>query len=253
LICDVNLMVYQFTICNPISATYPIGYFVLNPLTPTGLGPFPFTLSPALLPGQCTTLVLTFNSNQFQNQYLCYSVTAHEQNPEEHPDALCCTLDSLHCIFIPGCDQCDSVYVHGVDQVVIGEDSCCFSIVLNNYSPPDIYTGVNLCVITTGQNISMNTTSGTNWTPALYTPTLINLDYNGAFLPQGYETLPTICVEESNLTITKVEVKWVGPGGIICKDTVSLQCSDCGFLTYEVICKDGLWFVQMTITNNTMV
>lgn len=253
--CDLDVMVYNVTICNPSSAAFPVGYLVIQTLSPTGLNltPTSITLSTPLLPGQCTTLVFTFPAGVYANQNLCFSLTAHEENPEEHPDALCCTLDSTHCIFIPGCDPCDSTYVYSIEQVSFGEDSCCYLITLNNYHDATTYTGVGVCVLNTGGSINMpEGSTGSNWLISSYTPTNIVLNHQDGFIPLGYEVLPIICVEENVNPLTVIEIKWNQAGlPAPCRDTIELECSDCGTMDYRVFCKDGQWFLQMTITNNT--
>lgn len=252
--CVDNQMEYSMTLCNPTSNNFPIGYLVIDVLSPTGipLSPLSLTLSPPLLPGQCTTLVYTFPAGTFKNQYLCYNITAHESDPSEHPEVLCCMLDSTRCIFIPGCEPCDSVYIFGVQP--IGEDSCCFAMTLDNYGQPDVYTSVSICVITTEQTVNMIDVPGDDWTTTSYTPAAITMDYdNGSstYLPEGYVTLPTFCIDKSDIVDTEIEIKWMDDAGNICRDTTTLFCSDCGRMQYTVVCKDGQWYLQMTITNYT--
>jgi hypothetical protein len=100
----------------------------------------------------------------------------------------------------------------------------------------------------------MQDVTGDNWNTTSYSPTAIVLDYeNGSneYIPQGYEVLPTFCIVESDIAETDIEIKWIDDLGNVCRDTVSLLCSDCGQMEYEVICKEGQWFIQMTITNYT--
>ena len=255
MICDLDVMVYSVTICNPSTAAYPIGYLSLQTYSPIGLNLTPsiINLTSPLLPGQCTTLVYTFPSSMYANQTLCYNITAHEANPELFPDALCCSLDTTHCIFIPGCSACDSTYIFSISRTSVGQDTCCFELQIDNYHDGNIYTGVGICVLNTDQSISMDNPVSTNWTTTSYSPTNISLSYepNGGFIPIGIETLPIVCVDESTNPNTGIEIKWMSNTGVLCRDTTTLECTDCGTLTYEVICKDGQWVLQVTFTNHT--
>ncbi|HLO56831.1 MAG TPA: PKD domain-containing protein [Saprospiraceae bacterium] len=251
--CGPESMVYEVTVCNSNSSPLSVGYLVMNPLSPAGIpiGPLTINLLTPLLPGQCTTLVYNFPLQTFENQNLCFNLTAHEQNPIEHPEALCCSLDSIHCIFIPGCGPCDSVYVHSVTQVTEGIDSCCFDIILNNYATDSEFTNLIICSATTGQTLSMNTIGGTNWNLQSYTPSQINLEPLTPFVPTGYEPLPTICINESSIEETDVVIKWVSLDGTTCTDSITMSCTDCAEVETKVYCKDNKWVVEFYITNHT--
>jgi len=251
--CGPDAMVYEVTICNSNSSPLSVGYLVMNPLSPAGIPISPLTINLLipLLPGQCTTLVYSFPLQTYANQNLCFNLTAHEQNPVEHPEALCCSLDSIHCIFIPGCGPCDSVYVHSVTQVTEGIDSCCFDIIVNNYATDSEFTNLIICSATTGQTLSMNTTAGTNWNLQSYTPLQINLEPQSPFVSSGYESLPTICINESNIEETDIVVKWVSLDGTTCTDSITLSCTECAEVETKVYCKDNKWVVEFYITNHT--
>ncbi len=255
--CDNELMVYEMTVCNPSNASFAVGYLNINTYSPSpGLLPSNIILSPLLLPGQCTTLVFTFPSGTYSNENLCYNIVSHEDDPATMPGALCCNLDTSYCSFIPGCSPCDSAYVYSITNVSVDDDTCCYDIILDNYYDGDTYTGINLCVLSAGNTITLNNAPGSGWNTTLYTGSNINLDYNNGSnntIPLGHSILPTICIDEASLPITDLEIKWMQGTVSPCRDTVSLLCSDCGQMEYEIVCDNGTWIILATFYNNTNV
>lgn len=94
--CDGDLVVYQFTVCNPNDAPFPVGYIAINPISPIGVIVTPpgidLTGNP-ILPGDCETFTVTLSGIGIEGQTFCYSLTAHEVNPEIAQTIVCCALD----------------------------------------------------------------------------------------------------------------------------------------------------------------
>ncbi len=258
--CDLDVVVYQMELCNPAYSLYPISFINFSVFSPLGavLNPGYLNLGTPLLPGQCGTYTFTITGGSFANQQFCFNLTGHETDPAIDSAALCCTLDTLYCIQIPGCNTCDSAYIASVVPVQTETDSCCYAITVDNYYDAYFYDAVKICIITPGSTMTLdNTLDGPWWTTDL-TETMASLSYinhedpTNIYIPEGPVTLPTICVANSSNPITLVEIKWMHAGTVVCRDTIRLICSDCGFFDNTVSCdENNNWVVKGTITNNT--
>ncbi|MBK9982049.1 MAG: PKD domain-containing protein [Saprospiraceae bacterium] len=258
--CDLDVVVYQMELCNPAYSLYPISFINFNVFSPFGaiLSPSQLNLSTPLLPGQCGTYTFTIQGGNFANQEFCFNLTGHEMNPAIDSAALCCTLDTLYCIHIPGCNTCDSVYVANVVPVNTETDSCCYAITVYNYYDDALFDGINICVITPGSTMTLDNELGSNWWTENLTETMASLNYNNVedpadpFIPIGPVTLPTICVHNPSNPITQVEIKWMNGNVVVCRDTIDLVCSDCGYFDNIVYCdENNNVIIQGTLTNNT--
>jgi hypothetical protein len=255
MICTTVDVEYHMSICNPPGADFNVGYINVTTLSPVAglLTPNPIILGSPLLPGQCTTLVYHID-HSYANQFLCYNIAAHEADPLEVPNAECCELDTTYCVFIPGCGPCDSLYVYSVDQVVVGEDSCCFNVTIDNYHDGDLYTGVDLCVLTQGNNLNLNNPTNFPWRTVGLSNTTASLVYQNPFdstIPLGQYTLPTICIDEDDIPNTTLELKWKVGDDVVCQDSIDLLCADCGYVDYDIYCENGVWYIDYTFYNNT--
>ncbi len=256
---DGNL-IYDVTICNPFDAAYPISYIDFLELTPPGalLNPSEIDLSGSpLMPGDCIDLSLGILGGGFANQTLCYNLVGHQYDPNENPGALCCSVDTTYCVFIPGCTPCDMVYVSAIDSSDMGD--CCYDVTVNNYFDDMQFSGINLCVLTTGATFDVFNPGTSPWDVTSLTTTTANLDYNdGAIttIPYGDTELPTICVGDNETPYVDVEIKWMAGGVAFCRDTISLLCpGDCGFMTDQTTLTcgaNGTWIFTGYITNTSM-
>ncbi|HZV70776.1 MAG TPA: PKD domain-containing protein [Saprospiraceae bacterium] len=250
---------YQMELCNPAYSLYPISFVNFNVFSPFGasLVPPQLNLSTPLLPGQCGTYTFTIQGAN-ANEDFCFNLTGHEVSPEIDSAALCCTLDTLYCIKIPGCSSCDSVYVANVVPVESETDSCCFDITVYNYLDDALFDGINICVLTTGSTMTLDNEFGSVWWTENLTETMASLNYinkedpTDPFIPIGPVTLPTLCVYNATYPITQVEIKWMNGDLVICRDTIELVCSDCGYFDNIVFCDESNnVIIQGSLTNNT--
>jgi PKD repeat protein len=249
---------YSITICNPFDNTFPFGFIDLVELAPPGIivspGFFDLGANP-ILPGNCQTFLFTLTGPDLPNKEFCFNIVVHEYNPSTHPNAICCSLDSIYCIDIPGCTPCDNVFIE--DILPAEEDSCCYSIVLNNSDDPNTYVGVQICSLTPATLLNLNNYLGSGWTTVNYTPTSFVLEYSAGNIPISSVTLPQICVASSNVAFNDVEIKWLGyhlDGYItLCSDTIELFCpGDCGYYdNVKVTCNDNSTYNIQVYFHNT--
>jgi hypothetical protein len=210
--CDLDVVVYQMELCNPAYNPYPISFINVSTFSPSGiiLTPGNINLSTPLLPGQCSTFVFTLSGGNFSNQYFCYNLTGHETNPATDPAALCCSLDTMYCIQIPGCSPCDSVYIASVVRVETETDSCCYDITVVNYLDSLLIDGIDVCVLTSGSTMTADNELGSYWWTEDLTETTASFNYadpenpDNPFIPIGPVTLPTICVQSVDIPVTQV-------------------------------------------------
>jgi hypothetical protein len=258
--CDLDLVVYEMELCNPAYNTYSISYVQISNFAPSGITLTPSSLSLVnpLLPGQCSTFTFILGGGNFANQLFCYNLTGHETNPALDSAALCCTLDTMYCIQIPGCSTCDSMYVAQVEHVETASDSCCFDITLYNYYDSLLIDGIDICILTEGSTMTLGNELGSYWWTEDLTPVTASLNYedpenpDDPFLSIGPVTLPTICIQHGEIPVTQIEIKWMNGNVVICRDTIDVNCSDCGFFDPVIYCDtSGHWVIEGSITNNT--
>ncbi|MBK9256890.1 MAG: PKD domain-containing protein [Saprospiraceae bacterium] len=248
---------YTVTICNPIDNTFPFGFIDLTEIAPPGVivSPGFYNLGTPIPPGGCQTFVFLLTGPNLPNQQFCFNMVVHENNPLTHPNSLCCSLDSIYCIHLPGCNPCDSVYVEAV--LPTEEDSCCYNIVLNNYHDNNTYVGVQICSLTPGTLLNLNNNIGSGWTTVNYSPTNFILEYTAGYMPISSFTLPQICVAASDVAFSDIEIKWLEyhlDGYItLCSDTVQFFCpGDCGYYDkMKVTCIDNTNYNIQFFFNNT--
>ncbi|MBK9105501.1 MAG: PKD domain-containing protein [Saprospiraceae bacterium] len=258
--CDLDVVVYQMELCNPAYNPYPISFINVSTFSPSGiiLTPGNINLSTPLLPGQCSTFVFTLSGGNFANQFFCYNLTGHETNPAIDSAALCCTLDTMYCIQIPGCNPCDSVYVAEVIRVETQTDSCCYDITVVNYLDSLLIDGIDVCILTPGSTMTADNELGSYWWTDGLTETTASFNYtdpenpDDPFIPIGPVTLPTICVQGGDIPVTELEIKWMHGTVVVCRDTIEVTCSDCGTFDPVIYCDtSGQWIIDGSITNNT--
>ncbi|MBK8830717.1 MAG: PKD domain-containing protein [Saprospiraceae bacterium] len=255
--CDLDVVVYQMELCNPAYNPYPISYVDITTISPSGiiLTPGNINLVNPILPGQCSTFVFTLSGGNFANQFFCYNLTAHETNPSIDSAALCCTLDSMYCVQIPGCSTCDSMYVAEVVRVQTETDSCCYDITLVNNYDPLLMDGIDVCVLTTGSSMTVDNELGSYWWTESLTEATASFNYvdpENPFIPIGPITLPTICIESGDVPVTEIEIKWMHGDSVVCRDTIEVICSHCGNFEPVIYCDtSGNWIVDGILTNNT--
>lgn len=245
---------YTVTICNPITNNFSFRYIDIIELAPVGVSVVPSALTVApIAPGTCRTFTFAVTGSNLANHDFCFNLVAHEYNPSLIPTAKCCSIDTTHCIFLPGCSPCDSTYVK---EILHGEDSCCFNLVLNNYHDANLYTGIAVCALTTGASVTLNNYIGSGWTTTSLQPTNFELSYNAGNLPLGDIDLPEFCIENSLAAQNSIEIKWLSiqNGAIVplCRDTIEAVCDNgCGyFQVVKVLCKDPNYYSASLIFHN---
>jgi PKD repeat protein len=263
IVCDDNETVLTFTICNPATSTYPIGYVDILASSPPGVIVTPpaidLTGSP-ILPGQCATVSVILSGPGIGGQQFCFNLVSHEQNPIEFPGGLCCSADSLYCFDIPICDPCPLVGVEGWVPSAT-EDGCCFNVMLYNNFGPGYFDEIGLNVLSPATTFTINNPFGSGWLTANYTPTSLSLipDPIGSDVPLGFFSIPEICIQTNAAPSQQIEILWMKDGQIVCRDTISVFCEPpCGYVTAETIeCNPatGQWIytAQVKNTSNTIM
>lgn len=258
--CENGEVTYELAVCNPIDATFEIGYIQIQASVPAGILISPpaidVTGSP-IQPGECRTFTLLLSGPGIAAQDFCFNLIAHEFDPLEVPAALCCSLDTLYCIPIPDCEPCDDV---GVESVVAGTGAgaghCCYDITLLNNYQPGYFDGIALCLLSPNTTMTINNPFGSGWVTS-YAPTLIELSPApplGGSLPAGAFQLPEICIETQQAPYQLLEVKWKQNGKTVCRDTIEMFCEPgCGYLSQEaILCNaDGSWTYNATLKNTS--
>ena len=255
--CEGQNVIYELTICNSMLNSFAFNYVVIDPISPSGIvvSPtfFDLTTSP-ILPGGCQTFSLMLSGSGIANQPFCFNVTGHIDDPSVVPDALCCALDTLQCITIPGCTTCDMVYV---EEIILTSDSqCCYAITLNNYYDAMTFDGIDICILSPNSTMSINNPFGSSWLTSSFSPTNISLDYNGstATIPLGNISLPNICIQTQNAPNQKIAIKWMAGTTVICTDTISVGCEPpCGYIVADTVyCEsNNLWYFEGFIKNTS--
>ncbi|MFT6782439.1 MAG: PKD repeat protein [Saprospiraceae bacterium] len=251
-------LLYDLTICNPADAEYSVGYLDFIEFDPVSAMFLPseidITGSP-LLPGECRDFTISIIGSGIANDSLKFKLVGHENDPNEDPGTLCCSIDELYCTFIPGCTLCDMVYISSIDTSDLGD--CCYDITVNNYFDVNYFSGIQLCVLTPSATFDIVNPLGSPWDLTGLSDTNAMLDYNSAgvsHIPLGDTDLPTICIANSDTPIVDIEIKWINGSLIECRDTISLLCEgDCGYMSdATLICgEDGTWVLTGSITNTS--
>ncbi|MBK7408321.1 MAG: PKD domain-containing protein [Saprospirales bacterium] len=246
--CDSKEVFYQFTVCNPVDAAFPVKYIELQPATPPGVVVTPNAIDETanpILAGECRTYTVMLSGPFLPGKEFCFSLSAHDDIPEELDTTMCCMLDTMYCVIIPDCEPCDDIGVENWETVSEGNGKCCYTISLFNNYDPNYFDGVSLCMLSPNTAMTITNPFGSGWFTTSYTPTVIDLDVGppiGAYIPMGLVTLPQICVETDGAPPQLLEIKWINADSVVCRDTIALECEPpCGYMTdTEVICNpDG--------------
>lgn len=256
---DDGTYTYVVEVCNSPTNTFAFTFLDLVEISPANIvvNPSTISLGSPIFPGQCDRFVFTLSGSNLAHKDFCFNLVVHENNPAEDSSALCCSLDSIHCIKLPGCVPCDDVYVEELIQNP--EESCCYSIVVNNLDTDTQYEGILVCGLTPGTQLGLNNFIGSGWNTFNYTSTNFYLDYDNGFIPNGQSILPEICVADSDVAISDIELKWVtfwdgnNKYDVECKDTVQFLCpGDCGYYEIKkIICTREKYFIDVVFHNTS--
>jgi PKD repeat protein len=255
--CDGSHVVYEFTVCNPSDAPFPVGYIAINPISPIGIVITPpgidLTGSP-ILPGNCQTFTVDLSGIGIEGQTFCYSLVAHQFHPEIADSIVCCAVDTIYCIDIPICDPCGLVWVENIDTTSI--DDCCYNFTIFNAYSGTYFDEIGVNVISPATTVTVNNPIGSGWTTSGYTGTSFSLVPGlifGNAVPLGSATLPEICVQTNVAPAQQIEITWMHAGEIVCRDTIEVNCEPgCGYLLNDTILCDlttGTWVYQGYIKN----
>ncbi len=256
--CEDQNIYYDFTVCNPANAAYPISYIDFVPSAPAGitvLPPFFDITGNPILPGNCQTFTVQLTGAGIEGDTLCYNLIGHAQNPIEHPGALCCSVDTLYCIEIPYCDPCPYVSIEGA--IPSEGEGCCFDILLINNFVPGYFDEIAVCILSPQTTLTVNNPLGSGWLTSGLTPTSLSFlpDPIGSGVPTGVITLPQICLQTNAPPTQQIEIKWMRNGKVECRDTIDVFCEPpCGYFTEEtILCEgnSGFYIYQGVLNNNS--
>ena len=238
------------TLCNPISNTYPVYYVEIQTIGSAILNPTNLLLTPPIYPGQCRTFTFTLGGTYLPGDTLCYTLFAHNADPNEVDTALCCSTLEQYCVIIPDCDPCDDVSV----LQDVSEDCCVNWSIVNGFQD-GYFDGIDICVITPNSTLTINNTIGSGWQTISNNGLQISLDKKplGSYIGLGTYAMPELCMNSSAAPGQLVEIKWMKGDSIVCRDTLIFNCPPpCGYITDEVQCLlDGSFAYSFTVTNTS--
>jgi PKD repeat protein len=254
--CEGGETFYTFTVCNPFSQTWSVGYIDLIASAPLGLTIVPSSIDLTgneLAPGDCATFTVQLAGAGIGGQTFCYRMVGHVTNPVEDPTALCCSLDQEYCIDIPQCDPCGDVSIEAVEQV---SDDCCYSVSLNNGFAPNFFDEIRVISQSPLTNFTLNNPPNSGWFAAGYNGTSVSF-IPGPLLanavPFGVFTLPEICVQTQVAPYQVFTIQWMQNGIVLCEDSFEVFCEpDCGYIFDEVIecdVQNNQWIFSGMIKN----
>ena len=141
------------------------------------------------------------------------------------------------------------------------EDSCCYTLTLNNYHDANTYYGIQVCGLSPGIVLNLNNNIGSGWTTVNINASDFTLAYDAGTIPLGQFSIPEFCVATSSLAANNIEVKWLGfviDGYVVlCRDSLEVLCpDDCGYFTVnDISCSDvtgGGFNMQLTFHNTNV-
>ena len=238
--CVAGMTFYEFTICNPLSQTWSVGFVELIPASPSGLSISPPNvdlIGNPLAPGDCLTVTVELIGAGIGGNAFCYTLVGHEENPADNPTAICCSIEEEVCIDLPQCDPCDDVWVE--DVTVIDEDACCYAITLFNGYDGAYFDEIRIVSNTNLVTFAINNPVGSGWQVQGYTGTeagFIPGNAFGGFAPLGGFTLPEICVVTNGPFVQSFTVQWMQNGVVVCDELVFTDCEPpCGYIFEDSI------------------
>lgn len=254
--CDENQQVlYDITICNPHNGEFPVGYIDFEIYSPTGIIVTPPNINLNIIPntpiqpGSCQTFTLGLSGNDIAGDTLCYNILSHEFDPNIDPTTPCCALDTMYYVEIPICDPCEFVGVY--DVVALEEDSCCYSVLINNNFDDDFFDEIAVCVLSPSTTMTVENPPWSGWYTQGLTSTSVSFIPIDGSLEMGIIELPKICISTEVAPDQSIEIKWLKEGEIECSDSISVFCEpDCGYLFDDsVTCVQGGWEFSSYLKN----
>jgi PKD repeat protein len=233
--CEAGLTFYEFTICNPLSQSWAVGFVELIPSSPTGVSITPPSIDLSgnpLAPGDCLTVTVELTGAAIGGSTFCYTLVGHEENPADNPSAICCSIEEEVCVDLPQCDPCDDVWVEGV--TVTNEDECCYTITLFNGFDGAYFDEIRIVSNSNLVSFTINNPVGSGWQVQGYTGAeagFIPGNAFGGFAPLGSFTLPEICVVTNGPFVQSFTVQWMQNGVVVCDELMFTDCEPpCGYI-----------------------
>jgi PKD repeat protein len=254
--CEGGETFYTFTVCNPFSQTWSVGYIDLIASAPLGLTIVPSSIDLTgneLAPGDCATFTVQLAGAGIGGQTFCYRMVGHVTNPAQDPTALCCSLDQEYCIDIPQCDPCGDVSIEAVEQI---SEDCCYTVTLNNAFAANFFDEIRIISQSPLTTFTLNNPPSSGWFAAGYDGTSVSL-IPGALLgnavPFGAFALPELCVQTQVAPYQVFTIQWMQNGIVLCEDSFEVFCEpDCGYIFDEVIecdLQNNQWLFSGMIKN----
>ncbi|MEM9528564.1 MAG: hypothetical protein AAGA31_18265, partial [Bacteroidota bacterium] len=237
---DDNQILLTFEACVPMDSDYDIGHLVILPSG--GGAPIDIPVSPVMQPGDCRTFTQLL-SGLMEGDEFCYILVAHTADPNENPDALCCSVEEERCLTVPDCDPCDELLVEGV---VPTDEGCCYDIYLFDGETEYDFDGIDLCLLNSDATLSVFSSLGDPLVGSVGGggQTVSVTASSGGVLPDGLFQLPQICLNDSEAPETDIEIKWLKDGKVVCRDTITVFCKPpCGYLKEASIECDGPFYI----------
>lgn len=237
--CEGGETFYTFTVCNPNSQTWDVGYIEISPLSPAGISVSPSGIVPAspITPGSCQTFTVNLSGAGIGGEVFCYQMVAHTEDPAMNPDALCCSLEEEICIEIPQCNPCDFVEVESV--LPSAEGDCCYDVTLVNNYDPSFFDELHLISLSPNTSFTIDNPVGSGWFASGYNGTSVSFIPGvgfGNFVPGGSFQLPQICVQTDVAPNQQFVIQWMKDGEVWCESSFEVDCEpDCGYLFEETI------------------
>ena len=254
--CDGTSTYYEVQLCNPADAPFSVGFINLLLSGAPGL-----TLSATsldlgnnpILPGDCINWVLEVLGDNIGGSSFCAQFVAHENNPEQVPNGVCCTFAESSCVDVPICDPCEAVAVESLHPLDGGD--CCYQIEISNDFAPDYFDEVQLLVLSPGTTFTINNPFNSGWLSAGYTGTSVSLLPADGFVELGNSFLPPVCIDTDIAPEQFFLLNWMQEGEVMCSDTIAFHCEpDCGYIYDENVYCDpetGGWYVQLVLKNTS--
>ncbi|MEM9837269.1 MAG: T9SS type A sorting domain-containing protein, partial [Bacteroidota bacterium] len=215
----------RLELTNPPGGSFEdIGYIQVKITDPAGLEQqLDFFYNPTIGANQNVVIDTIISTTQdFYGDSLCIVISAHDDIEQR----LCCFVDSL-CIPFPLCDPCPFVDAY-LDRNM--EDTCCYTLLIDNLVPIDPYFDSLTIELINGPNPTLASSTiqgGGLWSGTeLITGALYGFSSNGTNSPFAGTPMLDFCVTpDFSPDSTFLKVTWFNTAEeITCMDTVAAIC-----------------------------
>ncbi|RPI19876.1 MAG: hypothetical protein EHM58_00355 [Ignavibacteriae bacterium] len=210
---------------------YDIKTLEFTPILPNGstVNPQSLVLSPVILNGSNSGNLTVQIGNVSGATQFCMIVKAIA------PDNCCFCIDTI-CVPVKPC-VCENVSINYSNT-----GNCCWNVTLNNNYLANYFTGVRMDIITPGVTYLSNSAAtgwAFNYSNSFATVNYIN--WQTSFIPLGATTPIQFCLTGYNTSPQVILLNWMKGDSVVCKDTLSLNCTTppgSGCITLR---NDSLW------------